>query len=364
MQSRILFILFALGYGFSMPGAVSACSIPVFRYAMLRWRPDPYEVVIFHRGEFTPTQQPLVDKLQRTTTMDLPLTNCVVRTVDLNNEMAATLQSLWGQQDTTTLPWVVTRYPRYSPVQGTLWAGPLTEVDTLIDSPARKTIANRLLDGEAAVWILLEPGNKPGDDTAASLLQNELNELNRTFNASVPSAAPNETEMDADESDIRFSMIRLPRDRRSEQPLVEMLLSCESDLRTYDEIMAIPVFGRGRALYALVGKGITAANIREACFFLVEGCSCQVKIQNPGADLLMTADWESEVFDEFSVSTQPAQLRDVIDQTIATTPEPDESDTLSQRAIVRNSLIVVATGILVGIVGGLILYRRNNDVNR
>ena len=364
MQSRILFILITVGCGFTMPAAVSACSIPVFHYAMLRWTPDLYEVVVFHRGEFTPTQQPLVDRLQRTTTMDLPLTNCVVRMVDLNNEMAATIQSLWGQQDTVTLPWVVTRYPRYSPVQGTLWAGPLTEVDTLIDSPARKQIANRLLDGEAAVWVLLESGDKTGDDASAKLLLHELNELNRTLKASAPSLAPDETEVDADESAVRFSMIRLPRDSRSERTLVEMLLSCESDLRTYDETMAIPVFGRARALYALVGKGITAANIREACFFLVEGCSCQVKAQNPGADLLMTADWESELFGEFSVSTQPARLRDVIDQTIATSPEPDESDTLSQRAIVRNSLVVAAAGILVGIVGGLILYRRNSDVNR
>ncbi|MFT5104551.1 MAG: hypothetical protein ACI9UA_000166, partial [Pseudoalteromonas tetraodonis] len=28
------------------------------------------------------------------------------------------------------------------------------------------------------------------------------------------------------------------------------------------------------------------------CFFLTGACSCQVKAQNPGWDLLLSADWE------------------------------------------------------------------------
>jgi hypothetical protein len=51
------------------------------------------------------------------------------------------------------------------------------------------------------------------------------------------------------------------------------------------------VFGRGRVLYALAGRGINADNIREACEFLVGPCSCQVKEMNPGVDLLMDVAW-------------------------------------------------------------------------
>jgi hypothetical protein len=64
--------------------------------------------------------------------------------------------------------------------------------------------------------------------------------------------------------------------------------------------MAIPVFGRGRALYALVGKGIAADVIEEACVFLTGGCQCTVKAQNPGVDLIMNVDWDKMV-----VPTQP-----------------------------------------------------------
>ena len=362
MPLRILVILCAVGYGFTIPDTVSACSTPVFRYAMLRWTPDPYDIIVFHRGGPTPSQQQQIDKLQRTTPLYLPLVNCSLRIVDLSGDVPDKAQEFWQKENTDTLPWVVARYPRYAPVQGVLWAGPLTEVDVLIDSPVRKTIANRLLDGEAAVWVLLESGLKTDDDTVATLLHDELDKLNRTLKASTPPPAPDGPE--PDESAVRFSMLRLARDSRSEGVLVKMLLSCEPDLRDYAEPMAIPVFGRGRALYALVGKGISAANILEACAFLVEGCSCQVKAQNPGADLLMTVDWEGELFGEPGAATQPAPLRDAIDQTMAASPELDESDTLSQRATLQNSRVGVAAGLFVGGIVGLILYRRNSNANR
>ncbi len=55
--------------------------------------------------------------------------------------------------------------------------------------------------------------------------------------------------------------------------------------------MAFPVFGRGRALYALVGDGIQEKNIREACESMLAWCSCEIKAQSPGTDLLIAADW-------------------------------------------------------------------------
>jgi len=55
--------------------------------------------------------------------------------------------------------------------------------------------------------------------------------------------------------------------------------------------MAFPVFGRGRALYALVGDGINKETIGEACVFLATACTCMVKEQNPGTDLILAADW-------------------------------------------------------------------------
>jgi hypothetical protein len=73
--------------------------------------------------------------------------------------------------------------------------------------------------------------------------------------------------------------------------LVSSLLESEPDLTQQDEPIAFPVFGRGRALYALLGAGIQESNIMEACESLLAWCSCEIKAQSPGTDLLISADW-------------------------------------------------------------------------
>jgi cobalamin biosynthesis Mg chelatase CobN len=59
--------------------------------------------------------------------------------------------------------------------------------------------------------------------------------------------------------------------------------------------MVFPVFGRARALYALVGQGINADMIKEAAVFLTEGCQCTVKAENPGVDLLVPVRWDDVI---------------------------------------------------------------------
>jgi hypothetical protein len=90
-----------------------------------------------------------------------------------------------------------------------------------------------------------------------------------------------------------FSLLRLPRSDPAEQVLVRTLLRSEPDLEGYtDQPIAFPVFGRGRVLCALVGPGINAETVEEVCAFLVGPCSCLVKADNPGFDLVMRADWK------------------------------------------------------------------------
>jgi hypothetical protein len=96
-----------------------------------------------------------------------------------------------------------------------------------------------------------------------------------------------------DAAGLSFSTVRLSRDDPREKHLVSMLLGSEPDLEAFREPMAFPVFGRGRVLYALVGKGINEEYVDEACAFLAGPCSCQVKELNPGTDLLMAVDWEA-----------------------------------------------------------------------
>jgi hypothetical protein len=52
------------------------------------------------------------------------------------------------------------------------------------------------------------------------------------------------------------------------------------------------VFGRGRALEPLIGRGIHPDNIMEVSSYLCGACSCEIKDQNPGIDLLLAANWD------------------------------------------------------------------------
>ena len=93
---------------------------------------------------------------------------------------------------------------------------------------------------------------------------------------------------------IAFSIRRLSRKDPEEAVLRAMLLHLEEDLldeEFADKPMLFPVFGKGRVLPPLIAAGISEENALADCGYLCGPCSCQVKNQNPGMDLLVKADW-------------------------------------------------------------------------
>ena len=180
------------------------------------------------------------------------------------------------------------------------WQGSLTgdHLSALVDSPLRQTIAERLLAGQSAVWVLLESGNAAADEAAFKLLQSELERLPSRLE--LPDRELIETDEFfrpevAIELKVEFSVLRIRRDDPQEAAFVSMLLGSESDLREFNEPIAIPIYGRGRTYFALVGNGINPEMIEENCRFLIGACSCQVKQENPGVDMLMAVDWANRV---------------------------------------------------------------------
>jgi len=276
-------------------GTATACSVPVFRYALEKWASDPYQVVIFHQGELSAELRAAVDRLGGDAADDAARTaNVRARTVDLSDAPEAELLALWKEQKNADPPWMVVRYPHPMP---DVWSGPLTaeRVEQLLDSPARREIARRLLRGETAVWLLLESGDGARDDAAFDALQASLAKSQKTLKLpeiKEQDIAQGLVSIDPTELKIAFSTLRMSRNDPAEALFVEMLLGSEEDLRDLDEPMAFPVFGRGRVLYALVGAGINAETIAEANSTLVGECTCQVKEQNPGIDLVTSIDWD------------------------------------------------------------------------
>ena len=287
-----------------LAAVAQACSVPVFRYALERWQADPYEVFVFHHGKLTTTQQAQVDRLTRDGEAGKTFANVRVKACDLDNNPDPDLLALWKNQETSqkiTTPWMAVHYPVASRNPTPVWQGPLTDarVTALLKSPMRKTIADRLIQGHTSVFVLLESGNPADDDKAATLILARLAHLETSLKLpeiSEEDIAQGLVLIDPEDLKVKFSLLRLSRKNPAEAMFLEMLLSSEDDLREdTPQPMAFPIFGRGRALYALVGKGINNDTIDAAGADLTGPCTCTVKEQNPGIDMLMPVAWDQLV---------------------------------------------------------------------
>lgn len=297
-----------------LPQSARACSIPVFRYAIERWAPGSYEAIVFHRGPLG-----AADKAALAVLADAdrgPPINLSFTTVDLDAETPdPASQTLWEAQKGATAPWLVLRSPDAEPKDPPVYAGPLDAqaVAGWSDSPARRAVAERLLKGESAVWVLLESGDRAGDDAAAKLLAERLKVLERERR--LPEFADGEglgTDRPGGPGEpgllskvplaLRFSMLRVSPSDPAEARFADLLRHAEPELKKAGpdgppQPVVFPVFGRGRVLCGLAGKNITPETIDDCAAFLIGECSCQVKELNPGADLLLRADWESFLHD-------------------------------------------------------------------
>ncbi|MBE7497947.1 MAG: hypothetical protein HS117_23640 [Verrucomicrobiaceae bacterium] len=313
MRSRALILLLITA------SSALACSVPVFRYALEHWEADAYRVTA-----------PAGAKLPE---------NYVVTT--------------------GTEPKIELRQPKSARNDAVIWSAPFSEANlaVLVDSPARKEVAERLGSGESAVWVFLESGDATKDAAALKTLEERLDYLGGVMNL------PKLDEQDiknglvsipGDGLRLAFSIVKVKRDDPAEAAFIAMLLASEEDLRGFNEPMAFPIFGQGRALYALVGKGIRPETIDEAAQFLIGSCSCQVKEQNPGMDIAMAVDWKQLVKDQATPGQKLPELKDMADllpQTVTIKEEVPAAE-----APLKSDWKVVI--ILVALVGGVLVLKR------
>ncbi len=275
-----------------------ACQVPVFRYALERWAPDKYQLLVIADGQLDPAARELLERLQESAGGNA---NLEVHTADIAKVNEPRLQELWQQHPRDTGPMLVVLYPRTAEqvpdrvIQSSL----LNEqsVAQLAQSPVGQQVAQRLCSGQSAVWIFVASGQADKDAIARESLQQRLEAHRQLLSIPSPEELDIAPEVLADNKiplRIEFSVVELDRNDPRELFLLRCLTGSENDLPA-DQPLAFPVFGRGRVLYALVGAGIMPETIDAACRFMAGPCSCQVKNQNPGFDLLLRYDWEQAV---------------------------------------------------------------------
>jgi len=360
----------ALGAAFLLalvgsPGNGRACNVPVFRYALERWPPDAYQVVLFHRETLTPEQKALVEPLEKAARDGGA--NLAVARVNLAEGAPDAMQALWKAQPNPSMPWLVVRYPPAHQTAPPAWAGPLAAeaVRTLVDSPVRRELVRRLARGDSVVWLVLESGGKEQDDAIVRLLETESRSLEKTLR--LPEPSPDDPRMRSDlPLKIVFSTLRLARSDPAEQTLVNLLLRWDAKLPTLAEPMVFAIIGRGRSMPPLVGKEIRADVVGKVAAFLTEACNCEVKALNPGFDLLIAADWDALIEGRLVKDPELPPLTGLSQFAVAATDKPTTPLTATNSApepaerggLVRNLLLVLGIGAAVLAAGTFVLKSR------
>lgn len=271
-----------------------SCTIPVFRYALDRWRADSFAIAADEAWKMSETGK---------------------KAGKMINESDANL--LWSEDVDP------------GPGARLIWAGSTERVwtdalkpadlDPMLTSPVRKEIEKRILAGECAVWVVVETGNKERDAAFAKRMDKRLKYLESV--AAIPPQDPDDPDSQlgpGPDLKVAFSMIRVKRDAPAERFLLRMLAGpAGKELLEGNTPFAAPVFARGRVLGAWNSDDLDDAGIDEVTLFLLGACSCRVKTLNPGWDLLMNVNWDERLMevevakrrgkDETPPPTPPAQ---------------------------------------------------------
>ncbi len=310
---------------FLISGVIAAqcCSVPVFRYALDHWPADSFRlevpVEIYQDDALAPALR------------------------NLGQNAAPNLEAS-RSRDTASTARLLTPPKRHS--EGLLlWNGKLDShvYNELTNSPARQELAKRLLEGCSMVWVIVECGKSEADNATVSLVEKRLRFLEQVCEiAPMDPSDPSNKLGPGPKLEIKLSAIRITRDSPEERLFITMLagpsgLSALPD----DKPFVAAVFGRGRVLG--VWSDPDESTIEEASRFLMGACSCQVKNQNPGWDLLMPVDWDSALrkADELRLASLSKQnegssaSKPIEPETVVITPQstaPQGTNSLTARS--------------------------------
>lgn len=294
------------------PSTAGACNTPVFRYAMYNWPAAPYYVFYFHHGQPDKEDEAVNKMLDELYEADPPA-NVALSVVDVSDKkqfepLPEVVKKAYQSHADGRQPCHVV-FSSWG-VKQSVGRLDAKTVKAMIDSPVRKRLGELFHKGNAAVLLILtgpdQQANQRAEKVAGDVVQKAAAEIpvggGDDFGPpQFPPQAPGddtpaeEQPDDADET-LKLAVLKVARSDPTEKWLVDMLLSIEPDLREEKfakEPMIFAVYGRGRAMPPYVGKGITTENLIDCVAFLSGPCSCMIKDQNPGMDLLMHWDWDA-----------------------------------------------------------------------
>ncbi len=298
LTKRLSFVISLVLFAVTM---AAACNIPVFRFALERWKPDECEAIVLYRGSLSPAQEAVVQQLETAATQQGGTSNLRVERRDLDSQPAGDVAVKdVAVNINSSLPNVVVRSRTSRGTTVTHWSRPLDEatVSKLLRSPARQELAKRLLRGDSVVWLLLKSADDSKNAQATTMLRSSFKDLETQMQLPDGIGLPGSELFSDVPLLIQFSLLEIEPNDPEEPFLLSMISSLKPDAVAGVEPILVPVFGRGRALEVIPLRDASATLVKDLTQFLGAACSCQVKQQNPGFDLLLSVDWNKELYGE------------------------------------------------------------------
>jgi len=288
-----------------------ACSTPVFRYAMYNWPTAPYYFFYFHHGQIPDEDKAIHEQLGKLAAADKP-SNVRLIVIDVTDEEKlkyipeVVLKSRQKHAKDKQPLFVV-----YTSWGVELHVGKLdaATLRAMVDSPMRQQIGKQFHKGNATVMLILKSSDEKANKQAAKVARQLVAKANAgeimvssEFDYMPPPPPPEGSDGPSAEDQpaepepekMKIAVLELSRGDKNEKWLLRSLLAVEPDLDKFaDKPMVFPIYGRGRVLPPYIGKGIHLDNLVDCASFLGGACSCMIKDQNPGVDLLMQWDWDA-----------------------------------------------------------------------
>ena len=305
-------VLWACGFLMWAAVVVKACNIPVFRYALERWRPDVSQFVVFHRGQLDEDTATQLDQFKKRLSTEGANVQLVLVDLsgDKNNDEPH--RQLWDglslNERQLELPYVLVRLPH---ARGPLnaWHGSLKTAlqSALAESPVRSELSKRLLSGDSIVWLMVRSPDEARNERVRKMVKEQCQVLSSKIQLPEGIGLPGSELFSEVPLFLKFSLLEIDANDPREQFLLKVFENFQADAFRQGEPILIPVFGRGRALEVIPADGVDELLIGDLTAFLCGACSCQVKEQNPGFDLLLSANWDRELFGENAPLPPPAK---------------------------------------------------------
>jgi len=368
-QSILFFILLST--------LATACQVPVFRYALERWESDNYQLFVVTPKALDSQQTQWLVEFQKQSQH----ANITLNILDTSKLTDAQLWKLPPINTSVQSAQLVLFPPRSQPNKSPVTTLPFTpkNLTSIIDSPTRQQVIKNIIEGSSCVWLVIHQGEPEKAKQLQQQLDTHLRKVEKNIQIPDGIIGTEERHKITDSTDledvlrssiplkIAFSSILIDRNDPAEKTFIDTLLTHSPESITKNgESLIIPIFGRGRILPPMPASRLSYQAIFNGCQYLCGACSCQVKEQNPGFDLLINENWPSHLTSGLAVIDKTLPPLDGVGDII---PEkkspatPDQTDkpapAKTPKSIISGIPIIIGGVLLVLIIFTLVTLKKN-----